>query len=162
VAADIMQVQAAGANPAGLQAAAKHFEQVSINSVMCRLSDVAENACRHHRARWCAIVPSCVLAPLPQLKQGEIHASTEVAAELAAPSSPMEVQHFGYALLQHLVRSPNRAMPPYSLAPWLSLVTACKAYSVRNDTTGRDALGGVQRTGACPTRVAGIRHAYSR
>lgn len=39
-----------------------------------------------------------------QLKQGEIHASTEVAAELAAPGGPMEVQHFGYALLQHLVR----------------------------------------------------------
>lgn len=38
-----------------------------------------------------------------QLKQGEIHASTEVAAELAAPGGPIEVQHFGYALLQHLV-----------------------------------------------------------
>lgn len=44
-----------------------------------------------------------------QLKQAEIHASTEVAAELAAPNSPMEVQHFGYALLQHLVRSPWKA-----------------------------------------------------
>ena len=41
---------------------------------------------------------------LLQLKAGEIHTSTEVAAELAAPSGPMEVQHFGYALLQHLVR----------------------------------------------------------
>ena len=60
-------------------------------------------------------MPSCVLAPLPQLKQGEIHASTEVAAELAAPSSPMEVQHFGYALLQHLVRSPDEAMPPHGV-----------------------------------------------
>lgn len=40
----------------------------------------------------------------PQLRQGEIHASTEVAAELAAPGGPMEVQLFGYALLQHLVR----------------------------------------------------------
>lgn len=41
---------------------------------------------------------------VPQLKQGEVHASTEVAAELAAPGGPIEVQHFGYALLQHLVR----------------------------------------------------------
>jgi hypothetical protein len=40
VAADIMQVQAAGANPAGLQAAAKHFEQVVISDLTCRLPHV--------------------------------------------------------------------------------------------------------------------------
>ncbi len=89
-------------------------------------------------------MPSCVLAPLPQLKQGEIHASTEVAAELAAPSSPMEVQHFGYALLQHLVRSPENAMPLHNVNSWLPLITTYKACFVRNDNTGRDALGGVQ------------------
>lgn len=33
VAADIMQVQAAGVNPAGLQAAAQHFEQVKSTSM---------------------------------------------------------------------------------------------------------------------------------
>jgi hypothetical protein len=91
----------------------------------------------------CDVAISCVLALLPQLKQGEIHASTEVAAELAAPSSPMEVQHFGYALLQHLVRSPDRAMPPYSVDIWFVRTIACNACLVRNDTTGRDALGGV-------------------
>lgn len=45
-----------------------------------------------------------------QLKTGEIHASTEVAAELIAPGGPMEVQHFGYAVMQHLVgRSDHRS-----------------------------------------------------
>ncbi len=48
-----------------------------------------------------------------QLKLGEIHASTETAAELMTPGGPTEVQHFGYAVMQHLVSRPRRCALMY-------------------------------------------------
>ena len=41
---------------------------------------------------------------LVQLKAGEPHAVVSVAGGLVAEGRPLEVQHFGFQLLQHLVR----------------------------------------------------------
>lgn len=38
-----------------------------------------------------------------QLKELEVHQGVTVAAELLTTGRPLEVQHFGYALLQQLV-----------------------------------------------------------
>lgn len=39
-----------------------------------------------------------------QLKRGDVRIGVNAAAQLLVPDRAVEVQHFGYALLQHLVR----------------------------------------------------------
>ena len=46
-----------------------------------------------------------------QLKNGDVRAGVNVAAQLLAPQRPEAAQHFGYAVLQHLVRIPVAALP---------------------------------------------------
>lgn len=40
-----------------------------------------------------------------QVKAGEVHAAAELASSLVG-AEELEVQHFGYLLLQHMVRAP--------------------------------------------------------
>ena len=39
-----------------------------------------------------------------QLKRGEARSSVQVALQLVQHAHPIEVQHFGYTVLQHVVR----------------------------------------------------------
>ncbi len=39
-----------------------------------------------------------------QLKNGNVRDGVNVAAQLLAPQRPEAAQHFGYAIMQHLVR----------------------------------------------------------
>ena len=41
-----------------------------------------------------------------QIKQGEVHEAVSIAMGLVSSGQPLEVQHFGYQLLQALVRTP--------------------------------------------------------
>ena len=40
-----------------------------------------------------------------QLKRGEPHSAVQVALQLVQSSHQVEVQHFGYTVLQHVVRA---------------------------------------------------------
>ena len=42
-----------------------------------------------------------------QIKQGEVHEAVSIAMGLVSSGQPLEVQHFGYQLLQALVRLPQ-------------------------------------------------------
>ena len=74
-----------------------------------------------------------------QLKNGNVRDGVNVAAQLLAPQRPQAVQHFGYALMQHLVRL---------MAAFLTLRDAGSLVTdvcVPPPESGRLTLGGVQR-----------------
>ena len=63
-----------------------------------------------------------------QLKAAEPHAVVSVAGGLVAEGRPLEVQHFGFQLLQHLVRhalaSETHANAPHLCAAVLEVLAA--------------------------------------
>ena len=73
-----------------------------------------------------------------QLKNGNGRDGVNVAAQLLAPQRPEAAQHFGYAVMQHLVRR-TAALPALRNAKSLLVTDAC----VSSPGAGRLPLGGV-------------------
>lgn len=62
-------------------------------------------------ALFCHLIVLGTLVTSPmQIKQGEVHEAVSIAMGLVSSGQPLEVQHFGYQLLQALVRPPTRPM----------------------------------------------------